>query len=117
MGVFISLDDVDKHYEVAKAVGAEIVHPPKDVDTAEPTGRSIPRDIPGSSPRLGNAMNLGGMGILFVVAALTLAACPRRRRPVRRPLRRREKAGRDRAASSRRGRGGIRQRAVQSDRR
>jgi PhnB protein len=32
MGVFISLDDVDKHYTVAKAAGAEIVHPPKDVD-------------------------------------------------------------------------------------
>ena len=26
------LDEVDKHYEVAKAAGAEIVHPPKDVD-------------------------------------------------------------------------------------
>ena len=32
MGVFIYLDDVDKHYEVAKAAGAEIVHPPKDVE-------------------------------------------------------------------------------------
>jgi uncharacterized glyoxalase superfamily protein PhnB len=32
IGVFIYLDDVDKHYEVAKAAGAEIVHPPKDVD-------------------------------------------------------------------------------------
>jgi uncharacterized glyoxalase superfamily protein PhnB len=32
MGVFIYLDEVDKHYEVAKAAGAEIVHPPKDVD-------------------------------------------------------------------------------------
>jgi PhnB protein len=32
MGVFIYLDDIDKHYEVAKAVGAEIVHPPKDVE-------------------------------------------------------------------------------------
>jgi uncharacterized glyoxalase superfamily protein PhnB len=31
-GVFIYLDDVDKHYEVAKAAGAEIVHPPKDVE-------------------------------------------------------------------------------------
>ena len=30
MGVFIYLDDVDKHYEVAKAAGAEIVHRPKD---------------------------------------------------------------------------------------
>jgi PhnB protein len=30
-GVFIYLDDVDKHYDVAKAAGAEIVHPPKDV--------------------------------------------------------------------------------------
>jgi PhnB protein len=32
MGVFIYLDDVDRHYAVAKAAGAEIVHPPKDVD-------------------------------------------------------------------------------------
>ncbi len=31
-GVFIYLDDVDAHYEVAKAAGAEIVHPPKDAD-------------------------------------------------------------------------------------
>jgi len=32
MGVFVYLDDVDKHYDVAKAAGAEIVHPPKDVE-------------------------------------------------------------------------------------
>jgi PhnB protein len=32
MGVFIYLDDADKHYAVAKAAGAEIVHPPKDVE-------------------------------------------------------------------------------------
>jgi PhnB protein len=32
MGVFIYLDDADKHYTVAKAAGAEIVHPPKDVE-------------------------------------------------------------------------------------
>jgi PhnB protein len=32
MGVFITLDEVDKHFEVAKAAGAEIVHPPKDVE-------------------------------------------------------------------------------------
>jgi uncharacterized glyoxalase superfamily protein PhnB len=32
MGVFIYLDDVDQHYETARAAGAEIVHPPKDVD-------------------------------------------------------------------------------------
>jgi PhnB protein len=32
MGVFIYLDDVNKHYDVAMAAGAEIVHPPKDVD-------------------------------------------------------------------------------------
>ena len=30
MGVFVSIDDVDRHYETAKAAGAEIVHPPKD---------------------------------------------------------------------------------------
>ena len=32
MGVLVYLDDVDQHYEVAKAAGAEIVHPAKDVD-------------------------------------------------------------------------------------
>ena len=32
MGVFVYIDDVDAHYEVAKAAGAEIVHAPKDVD-------------------------------------------------------------------------------------
>jgi PhnB protein len=32
MGVFIYLDDVDRHYTVAKTAGAEIVHPPKDVE-------------------------------------------------------------------------------------
>ena len=32
MGVFVYLEDVDAHYERAKAAGAEIVHPPKDAD-------------------------------------------------------------------------------------
>jgi PhnB protein len=36
MGVFVYLDDVDAHYAAAKAAGAEIVHPPKDV----PYGRT-----------------------------------------------------------------------------
>ena len=36
MGVFLHLDDVDAHYSAAKAAGAEIVHPPKDV----PYGRA-----------------------------------------------------------------------------
>jgi uncharacterized glyoxalase superfamily protein PhnB len=31
-GVFIYRDDVDAHYEVTKAAGAEIVHPPKDAE-------------------------------------------------------------------------------------
>jgi uncharacterized glyoxalase superfamily protein PhnB len=35
-GVFVYLDGVDKHYEVARATGAEIVHPPKDA----PYGRN-----------------------------------------------------------------------------
>jgi PhnB protein len=30
-GVFIYLDEVDKHYAAAKEAGAEIVHPPKNV--------------------------------------------------------------------------------------
>ena len=30
MGVFVYIDDVDQHYETAKAAGATIVHPPKD---------------------------------------------------------------------------------------
>jgi PhnB protein len=32
MGVFIYLDDIGKHCEVAKAAGAEIVRPPKSVE-------------------------------------------------------------------------------------
>ena len=31
-GVFVIIDDVDTHFETARAAGAEIVHPPKDVD-------------------------------------------------------------------------------------
>ncbi|HXZ17454.1 MAG TPA: VOC family protein [Roseiarcus sp.] len=31
-GVFVYIDGVDKHFETAKAAGAHIVHPPKDVD-------------------------------------------------------------------------------------
>ena len=46
MGVFIYLDDVDKHYEVAKAAGAEIVHPPKD----EPYGRTYWANDPEGHP-------------------------------------------------------------------
>jgi PhnB protein len=32
MGVFVYIDDVDRHFEVAKAAGAEIVQPLKDAD-------------------------------------------------------------------------------------
>ncbi len=32
MGVFVYIDDADKHYEVARAAGADIVEPPKDVE-------------------------------------------------------------------------------------
>jgi uncharacterized glyoxalase superfamily protein PhnB len=46
MGVFVYLDDVDRHYEVAKAAGAEIVHPPKDV----PYGRSYSAVDPEGHP-------------------------------------------------------------------
>jgi uncharacterized glyoxalase superfamily protein PhnB len=46
MGVFIYLDDVDKHYEVAKAAGAEIVHPPKDA----PYGRNYWANDPEGHP-------------------------------------------------------------------
>jgi uncharacterized glyoxalase superfamily protein PhnB len=45
-GVFIYLDDVDKHYEVAKAAGAEIVHPPKDA----PYGRNYWANDPEGHP-------------------------------------------------------------------
>jgi PhnB protein len=31
-GIFIYLADVDAHYEHARAAGADIVHPPRDVD-------------------------------------------------------------------------------------
>ncbi len=47
MGVFIYLDDVDAHYAAAKAAGAEIVDPPKDVDygrtyrAVDPEGASL----------------------------------------------------------------------------
>jgi uncharacterized glyoxalase superfamily protein PhnB len=46
MRVFVYLDDVDRHYEVAKAAGAEIVHPPKDV----PYGRSYSAVDPEGHP-------------------------------------------------------------------
>jgi PhnB protein len=46
MGVFIYLDDVDKHYEVAKAQGAEIVHPPKDVDYGRTYSANDPEGHP-----------------------------------------------------------------------
>jgi uncharacterized glyoxalase superfamily protein PhnB len=46
MGVFIYLDDVDKHFEVAKAAGAEIVHPPKDA----PYGRNYWANDPEGHP-------------------------------------------------------------------
>jgi uncharacterized glyoxalase superfamily protein PhnB len=45
MGVFVYLDDVDGHYEVARAAGAE-VHPPKDV----PYGRSYSAIDPEGHP-------------------------------------------------------------------
>jgi len=44
MGIFIYLDNVDAHYERAKAAGAEIVHPPRD----ESYGRTYTaRDLDG----------------------------------------------------------------------
>ena len=46
MGVFIYLDDVDRHYEVARAAGAEIVHPPKDA----PYGRNYWANDPEGHP-------------------------------------------------------------------
>jgi uncharacterized glyoxalase superfamily protein PhnB len=46
MGVFVYLDNVDRHYEVAKAAGAEIVHPPKDV----PYGRTYSAVDPEGHP-------------------------------------------------------------------
>ena len=46
MGVFIYLDDVDRHYEVAKAAGAEIVHAPKDA----PYGRNYWANDPEGHP-------------------------------------------------------------------
>lgn len=44
MGIFIYLDNVDAHYERARAAGAEIVHPPHD----ESYGRTYTsRDLDG----------------------------------------------------------------------
>ena len=51
MGVFVYLDDVDKHYEVAKAAGAEIVHPPKDAPYGRNYWANDPEGHPGSSRR------------------------------------------------------------------
>ena len=51
MGVFVYIDDVDRHYEVAKAAGADIVHPPKDADYGRNYWANDPEGIPGSSPR------------------------------------------------------------------
>ena len=45
-GVFVYLDDVDQHYAAAKAAGAEIVHPPKDV----PYGRTYSAVDPEGHP-------------------------------------------------------------------
>ena len=55
MGVFIYLDDVDKHYTVAKAAGAEIVHPPKDVEY----GRTYSAVDPEGHPWFFTTPNLG----------------------------------------------------------
>lgn len=46
MGVFVYIDDVDEHYEVAKAAGAKIVHPPKDA----PYGRNYWANDPEGHP-------------------------------------------------------------------
>ena len=46
MGVFVYLDDVDKHYTVAKAAGAEIVHPPKDVEYGRTYSAVDPEGLP-----------------------------------------------------------------------
>jgi len=51
MGVFIYLDDVDKHYTVAKRRARRSSTRQRMSNTAELTQRSIPRGIPGSSPR------------------------------------------------------------------
>ena len=45
-GVFVYLDDVDAHFEVARAAGAEIVHPPKDA----PYGRNYWANDPEGHP-------------------------------------------------------------------
>lgn len=47
-GVFIYLDEVDTHYAIAKAAGAEIVHPPKD----ESYGRTYWANDPEGRPWL-----------------------------------------------------------------
>ncbi len=46
MGVFVYIDDVDTHYEAAKAAGATIVHPPKDA----PYGRNYWANDPEGHP-------------------------------------------------------------------
>ncbi len=46
MGVFVYIDDVDAHYETAKATGAQIVHAPKDA----PYGRNYWTNDPEGHP-------------------------------------------------------------------
>jgi uncharacterized glyoxalase superfamily protein PhnB len=46
MGVFAYIDDVDAHYETAKATGAQIVHAPKDA----PYGRNYWTNDPEGHP-------------------------------------------------------------------
>ena len=58
MGVFIYLDDVDAHYEVAKAAGAEIVHPPKDAEY----GRNYWANDPEGHPWFFTSAAEGGVG-------------------------------------------------------
>ncbi len=56
MGVFVYIDDVDTHYEAAKAAGATIVHPPKDA----PYGRNYWANDPEGHPRFFTTPPKGG---------------------------------------------------------
>jgi hypothetical protein len=73
-GVFIDLDVVDKHYAVAKAACADIVDPPKTVEYGGTTRRSIPRGIPGSSPRRRRASPAGRLLLLQKAAGPLMRA-------------------------------------------
>ena len=122
MGVFIYLDDVDRHYTVAKAAGAEIVHPPKDVEYGRNYSAVDPEGHPWFFTTPGSAVSCDAMRPLCDRQTLICAggayACSGRT-PPRVPAAlcaAAKKPSPGRGASGRGSRGGIRQGDVQNRR-